>query len=189
MRLWDTIRLHASIGSDATKVLHKKIGKGKGLQSIEDQIRDTATRSAEKSFGGSLDRVAKKQIDEFVGKRMKFMKKAFRKLDNPRTDTSKQRGDFIGDTETKTAEEFGKERGFFRRARQKKIAIFKRWKNNEDSCATCQENADEGPIPVGDEFPSGDLAPLAHPGCECELEYTDEDGNPIDTNHEEEGEE
>lgn len=35
------------------------------------------------------------------------------------------------------------------------------------TCAICQGNADQGPIPVDDAFESGDTHPPGHPGCEC----------------------
>lgn len=36
-----------------------------------------------------------------------------------------------------------------------------------DACEICQDNADEDPIPVDDEYPSGDLGPPFHPNCRC----------------------
>lgn len=36
-----------------------------------------------------------------------------------------------------------------------------------NTCAICQGNADQGPIPIDDEFESGDETPPGHPGCEC----------------------
>ena len=36
-----------------------------------------------------------------------------------------------------------------------------------NTCAICQGNADQGPIPVKDSFDSGDDTPPGHPGCEC----------------------
>lgn len=36
-------------------------------------------------------------------------------------------------------------------------------------CDECAENAEAGAIPVGDAFPSGDVAPGAHPNCRCVL--------------------
>ncbi|MFA5999206.1 MAG: hypothetical protein WC747_04275 [Candidatus Babeliales bacterium] len=36
-----------------------------------------------------------------------------------------------------------------------------------NTCAICQGNADQGPIPVKDSFESGDDTPPGHPGCEC----------------------
>lgn len=36
-------------------------------------------------------------------------------------------------------------------------------------CELCDENASAGPIPIGEEFPSGDLHEPAHPNCRCKL--------------------
>jgi len=44
----------------------------------------------------------------------------------------------------------------------------KRW-SEQDGCQICTDNADAGEIGIGDEFPSGDQAPGAHPGCRCRL--------------------
>ena len=38
-----------------------------------------------------------------------------------------------------------------------------------EPCDDCQENEDAGAIPVGDEFPSGDTEPPAHPNCRCTI--------------------
>lgn len=38
-----------------------------------------------------------------------------------------------------------------------------------DPCDDCQENEDAGPIALGDEFPSGDTEPPAHPNCRCAI--------------------
>jgi len=46
-----------------------------------------------------------------------------------------------------------------------------RWEVDPRSnvCVACHGNADAGPIPVGSPFPSGDIAPPAHPHCACSL--------------------
>lgn len=36
-----------------------------------------------------------------------------------------------------------------------------------DPCEACEGNSEAGPIAVGDEFPSGDTEPPAHPNCRC----------------------
>ena len=36
-----------------------------------------------------------------------------------------------------------------------------------DPCEVCSENSDAGPIAMGEEFPSGDTEPPAHPNCRC----------------------
>lgn len=55
-------------------------------------------------------------------------------------------------------QQFGKESG----------AVGKEWQdvNADDECA---DNADAGPIPIDDAFPSGDDTPAAHPNCRCSI--------------------
>ena len=36
-----------------------------------------------------------------------------------------------------------------------------------NTCPICEGNADQGPIPVKEDFDSGDPHPPGHPGCEC----------------------
>jgi SPP1 gp7 family putative phage head morphogenesis protein len=38
-----------------------------------------------------------------------------------------------------------------------------------DECEICGENVDASPINLGDEFPSGDTEPPAHPNCRCTI--------------------
>jgi hypothetical protein len=45
-----------------------------------------------------------------------------------------------------------------------------------NTCTYCQQNEDDGPIPLDETFSTGDLHPPGHPGCEC---YEDA-GEPID---------
>lgn len=37
------------------------------------------------------------------------------------------------------------------------------------ACARCQANADQGPIPIGTAFASGDTTPPYHGSCKCQL--------------------
>lgn len=41
--------------------------------------------------------------------------------------------------------------------------------NSDNPCELCQENEDEGPIPIDDAFPSGDYEPGIHINCDCVL--------------------
>jgi SPP1 gp7 family putative phage head morphogenesis protein len=47
----------------------------------------------------------------------------------------------------------------------------KEWLTAHDGrvCPYCEENADAGPIPLGDAFPSGEDGPPGHPTCRCAL--------------------
>jgi hypothetical protein len=38
-----------------------------------------------------------------------------------------------------------------------------------EGCDDCEGNAEQGPIPLGDEFQSGDTEPPVHPNCRCSL--------------------
>lgn len=51
------------------------------------------------------------------------------------------------------------------------VGMQKAWLTTSDNpCEICIDNEDFGPIPMEDEFPSGDAAPLAHPRCQCVLQ-------------------
>jgi hypothetical protein len=43
------------------------------------------------------------------------------------------------------------------------------WLTEPDPCKTCLANRANGPVDVGDVFPSGDPAPPVHPNCRCGL--------------------
>jgi SPP1 gp7 family putative phage head morphogenesis protein len=44
---------------------------------------------------------------------------------------------------------------------------YKQWLPVADPCPICSANADQGAIPVDEDFDSGDAAPPAHPNCRC----------------------
>jgi hypothetical protein len=41
--------------------------------------------------------------------------------------------------------------------------------DTDGPCPDCDDNALAGAVPLGEEFPTGQLAPPAHPGCRCFL--------------------
>jgi hypothetical protein len=55
----------------------------------------------------------------------------------------------------------------FLRKLERNNVEYKQWILGPNPCETCEENAAEGPIPVDEDFPSGDDAPPAHPNCVC----------------------
>lgn len=61
----------------------------------------------------------------------------------------------------------------YREAMAQGLKLGKGWSTDLDPCPTCQSNADVGIIPLEEEFPSGDMAPAAHPHCECAI-YAEE---------------
>ena len=53
-------------------------------------------------------------------------------------------------------------------AKLKRNAVeLKQWILGPNPCEECIENAEASPIPVDEDFPSGDDAPPAHPNCVC----------------------
>lgn len=50
--------------------------------------------------------------------------------------------------------------------------LLKTWDLDGDGCPEiCEPNAAVGPIPLDEDFPSGDDAPTAHPWCDCSLGF------------------
>lgn len=78
---------------------------------------------------------------------------------------SDARAEMIARTETANADSAGTMIGF----RASGVVQEKQWDPDDDPCPECQENADAGPIPLDDLFPSGDDASPAHPNCECSV--------------------
>jgi hypothetical protein len=48
-----------------------------------------------------------------------------------------------------------------------------------EGCEDCEANAEIGPIPRGDEFPSGDTEPPAHTNCRCSILPFFDDSTPV----------
>lgn len=177
MNLQTTVSIYCddasnAIAKTANRVFTKKVGKPKGLDAIEKQIREQANTHAEEVSGQPIDTNV---LDEYVGQRLDYLTQSFTKLNNPKTVKTQRRMDLIGDTESDGAKWFGKTKGHEALGKE----VYKVWVV-VDPCDTCAGNEAEGPIPIDETFPSGDYAPLAHPGCQCTLEYVDEHGDPLD---------
>lgn len=81
---------------------------------------------------------------------------------------SEDRAELIARTEIRSANSQGALEGMRESARLG-IKIMKIWSTAGDPCDDCQDNEDEGPIPLDQDFPSGDDAPPGHPHCRCSL--------------------
>ncbi len=75
---------------------------------------------------------------------------------------STSRAEMIAATEMNDAMSYA-----FLRKLQINAVEYKQWILGPDPCEICEENADASPIPVDEDFPSGDDAPPAHPNCVC----------------------
>lgn len=47
----------------------------------------------------------------------------------------------------------------------------KAWDPDGEACEICLGNVDAGWIGIDDDFPSGDMAPTAHPNCDCSIDF------------------
>lgn len=93
---------------------------------------------------------------------------------------SEERAYVIASTEITSANSEGALNSY-REAEEEGVKVKKSWLRLGDACSICVGNADAGPIPLDEPFPSGDMAPGAHPYCRCvlvpEVEDTDGDGD------------
>jgi phage portal protein BeeE len=81
-----------------------------------------------------------------------------------------ERAQRIAETETRFADNQGALTAW-QSAKDLGVEVKKRWlARGENVCAECQSNEADGAIDVDDSFNSGDDAPPAHPGCECDIE-------------------
>lgn len=78
------------------------------------------------------------------------------------------RAEMIAETEIARANSLAALEGY-KAAGQAGVAVKKEWLVADEACDDCQANADEGPIDLDDDFPSGDDAPPGHPNCRCAL--------------------
>lgn len=81
---------------------------------------------------------------------------------------SPNRAEMIARTEIANAHSMGSLNGY-RAARDAGVDVEKGWLPDDKACDVCLANAAASPIPLDQEFPSGDLAPTAHPWCECAI--------------------
>lgn len=81
---------------------------------------------------------------------------------------SEDRAQLIADYEVGNANGEGSLMGL-QAAEKAGVVLKKEWYPDAEACPICTANAEQGPIPVDEEFESGDMAPLAHPNCECSL--------------------
>lgn len=80
---------------------------------------------------------------------------------------SEDRAALIANSEIRRAHSQGALIGY-EQAAANGVKVMKAWSTSGDNpCQDCQDNEDEGSIPLGQDFQSGDDAPPAHPNCRC----------------------
>lgn len=82
----------------------------------------------------------------------------------------------LGKARSKSVSQFEGPRIFFEQRRKGwrlRAGVMKSWYTGVGNvCDICTDNEDEGPIPMDQEFPSGDQAPPAHINCGCLMSLT-----------------
>ncbi len=81
---------------------------------------------------------------------------------------SEDRAALIANTEIGNANSQGSLQGL-EAAEDAGVNVLKEWDATDEPCPICQDNEAAGAIPLDQDFPSGDSAPLAHPNCMCVL--------------------
>lgn len=116
---------------------------GELADSTRDMIRNTVLKAEE--AGASNETLRQELMDQY----------AF----------SPERAALIAKTELKFADSAGAMIGY----RASGVVTKKVWQESNEGnvCDECQENVDAGEIDLDEDFPSGDDAPPAHPGCNC----------------------
>ena len=79
---------------------------------------------------------------------------------------TEDRAALIASTEVRFANSYGALEGY-KEAANNGVQLMKEWLAGPGACDDCQDNEDQGPIDLDDEFDSGDDAPPAHPNCRC----------------------
>lgn len=81
---------------------------------------------------------------------------------------SEERAALIAQTEVAAANQQGVLEGM-EAAEAAGVHIQKVWLPDDEACDVCLDNASDGPIPLDEEFSSGDDRPPAHPNCRCNM--------------------
>lgn len=127
------------------------VGKGPdGVSEIEDSTRKMLRGTIAK---GLADNVGTPNIAKLIRDSYAF---------------SEERAELIAFTEVTSANSEGALEGY-RKAAEIGVKMGKSWLVLEDACVICDGNADAGIIELDEPFPSGDMAPGAHPNCRCVL--------------------
>lgn len=161
---------------DWTAALLTAFGIGASLVAKELGEREAPTEKAVEQFGAGravfkpadgIDRTTQERITNAVAE----VYEAGGDLEEARQVIAETFGSFLDSRMlTVSAFELNAAYNAGRLAEAKELGIDSKWWNPDGPCCdVCQENADAGEIPVDDEFPSGDMAPGAHPNCDCVL--------------------
>jgi hypothetical protein len=94
----------------------------------------------------------------------RYVQGVMQNWENGLSDMSRSRALLIATTEVARAETFGQYIAMMASGVQQKI-----WVVTAGACLICMTQAEQGPVPIRDQFPNGLMAPPGHPMCRCSL--------------------
>ena len=142
---------------DERAVAWAKDHVGELISQITDSTRNMVRRTI---YDGLLNGKSAAEIASDVGDAYPF---------------SEERASLIASTEIARAHSQGALEGY-KQAQDAGVRVLKEWLPGEDPCEEiCQPNVEQGPIPLDEDFESGDDAPPGHPRCICALTAVVED--------------
>lgn len=168
------------IYGDSGRIALSMIGSGSATRDLVDQVYDEAVEWASKYaadlVGANVDSplaISKSTRTMVRGTIAQGLKdnigtSAIAKALRESYAFSEERAELIAFTEVTSANSEGALQGY-REAAALGVKMGKSWLKLEDACPICDANAEAGIIELDEPFPSGDMAPGAHPHCRCVL--------------------
>lgn len=178
------------IAADSARIVLSQMGLEQVSDNIVDRVNERAlkwarARAAELvSFDDDMDPLLAQTTREMLrstiadGIERNIGMPEIAKLIEDNYAFSEERAMVIASTEITSANSEGALQSY-REAEEEGVKVKKSWLRLGDACSICVSNAEAGPIPLDEAFPSGDMAPGAHPYCRCVLvpEVEDMDGD------------
>lgn len=175
----DLAEFLAEIYGDSGRIALSMIGSNNAVGDLVDQVYDNAVEWAEARAASlvgvkdgplSLDASTRTMLRGTIASGLKdnLGTPAIAKLIKEAYAFSEERAELIAFTEVTSANSEGALQGY-REAAAVGVKMGKSWLKLEDACPICDANAEAGVIDLDEPFPSGDMAPGAHPNCRCVL--------------------
>jgi hypothetical protein len=128
---------------------------------IDEKTREQLANALWSGWGGEADQgVGPFGVDQLA----RYVQGVMNAWENGLSGMSYARALLIANTETARAETFGQFIAMLGSGVQQKI-----WVVTAGACQICVVQAEQGPVPIRDQFPNGDMAPPGHPSCRCSL--------------------
>jgi hypothetical protein len=130
-----------------------------GTQNIDERTRQILGEYLWSGLGGDISEgVPYMSMDALA----KYIQSAMTNEETSLANMSDYRARMIAVTETARAESMGQFVSMLSLGVKQK-----QWMTTTGACTKCADNELQGPVPILDPYPSGDMGPPAHPLCRC----------------------